>query len=192
MVLGAVVMVAAGWLARGWSPMGPVEWLVVVAMVLAGLVLIAASVLVLQMTSEGDESTATGAEPTENGHEFEIDDDLAAELALSPVRKLCNLILLSAVNKSATELHIERDADSCSVWYEIDGEYHCEMKPPLRLHDQIIEEFASFGSVGPRDLSKRSAMFGMQIGDGRQFAFRLYVMAGRFGDKLVVTLEGES
>ena len=57
--------------------------------------------------------------------------DLAKAAEDAPVVKLCNLILVDAIKKGASDIHIE--PYSIRVRYRIDGSLYEVMRPPLNL-----------------------------------------------------------
>src|SRR5450631_2573597 len=60
-----------------------------------------------------------------------LDLERAADDA--PVVKLCNHILLSAIQKGASDIHVEPYEKSYRVRYRVDGVLHEEMSPPVKL-----------------------------------------------------------
>jgi type IV pilus assembly protein PilB len=54
------------------------------------------------------------------------------------VVKLVNLILLDAIKKGASDIHIEPYEKEFRVRYRIDGVLYEVMKPPLKLKNAII------------------------------------------------------
>src|SRR5215467_1291327 len=55
----------------------------------------------------------------------------------APVVKLCNLILINAIKKNASDIHIEPYEKSYRVRYRIDGVLYEEMHPPLKLRAAV-------------------------------------------------------
>ncbi|RYG73230.1 type II secretion system protein GspE, partial [bacterium] len=53
----------------------------------------------------------------------------------APVVRLCNMILLNAIKKGASDIHIEPYEKKFRVRYRVDGVLIEEMTPPLRLKD---------------------------------------------------------
>ena len=63
--------------------------------------------------------------------------DLENQAGEAPVVKLCNAILLSAIKKKASDIHVEPYEKSFRVRFRIDGILHEEMRPPLKLRNAI-------------------------------------------------------
>src|SRR5260370_40012114 len=59
--------------------------------------------------------------------------DLENQAGEAPVVKLCNAILLSAIKKKASDIHIEPYEKSFRVRFRIDGILQEEILPPLKL-----------------------------------------------------------
>ncbi len=72
-------------------------------------------------------------------HEGEEIDVVELEKAAedAPVVKLVNLILIDAIKKGASDIHIEPYEKAFRVRYRIDGVLHEEMKPPMKLKNAI-------------------------------------------------------
>jgi len=63
--------------------------------------------------------------------------DLEKSTEDAPVVKLVNLILIDAIKKNASDIHIEPYEKEFRVRYRIDGVLYEVMKPPLRLKNAI-------------------------------------------------------
>jgi len=64
-----------------------------------------------------------------------------------PVPMLVNAILLSALEKGATEILVHRIAGTSRIDLVIDGTAHEELRPPDLLHDPIVRRLAVMGSL---------------------------------------------
>ena len=64
-------------------------------------------------------------------------DDLLAGSADAPVAHYVNLILLEAVKRGASDIHIEPFADALAVRYRIDGLLYGQPSPPRRLEGAL-------------------------------------------------------
>lgn len=64
--------------------------------------------------------------------------DLAAAVESAPVVKLVNSILLEAVQRRVSDVHIEPYEKELRVRYRIDGILHEVMRPPYRMRKAII------------------------------------------------------
>ncbi|MEP7118629.1 MAG: ATPase, T2SS/T4P/T4SS family, partial [Acidobacteriota bacterium] len=69
-------------------------------------------------------------------------DEISAEALTrqgeeAPVIKLVNVILMSAISKGASDIHVEPYEKEYRVRYRIDGLLHNVMSPPLKMKDAI-------------------------------------------------------
>ena len=73
--------------------------------------------------------------------EFEEDInvlDLEKSAGEAPVVKLVNLILIDAIRKNASDIHVEPYEKQLRIRYRIDGILYEVMKPPVKLKAAII------------------------------------------------------
>ena len=63
----------------------------------------------------------------------------------APVVRLVNMMLLNAIKKGASDIHIEPYEKKFRVRYRIDGVLAEEMTPPLKLRNAIIEPHQDHG-----------------------------------------------
>src|SRR5207237_6759772 len=87
----------------------------------------------LEQIDLGDDSNV---EVIAEGEEISA-DDLAMQGEEAPVIKLVNVILLSAIQKGASDIHIEPYEKELRVRYRIDGILYNIMAPPLKFRDAI-------------------------------------------------------
>lgn len=78
--------------------------------------------------------------------------DLERESGEAPVIKLCNAILLNAIKKRASDIHVEPYEKQIRVRYRIDGVLHEEMHPPLKLKNAIASRLKIMASL---DIAER-------------------------------------
>ena len=78
--------------------------------------------------------------------------DLENQAGEAPVVKLCNAILLSAIKKKASDIHVEPYEKSFRVRFRIDGILQEEMRPPLKLRNAIISRVKIMASL---DIAER-------------------------------------
>lgn len=124
----------------------------------------------------------------------EVDDefdvlDSQAEAEQAPVVKLCNLILLNAINKGASDIHIEPYEKAYRVRYRIDGVLHQEMTPPLKLKNAITSRMKIMATL---DIAERrlpqDGRIKLRIGKNREMDFRVSTLPTLFGEKIVMRL----
>ncbi len=125
---------------------------------------------------------------TEEDDDFNLVDS-EKESAQAPVVKLCNLILLNAINKGASDIHIEPYERKYRVRYRIDGVLHEEMTPPLKLKNAITSRLKIMSNL---DIAERrlpqDGRIKLKMGKGREMDFRVSSLPTLFGEKIVLRL----
>lgn len=120
-----------------------------------------------------------------------LDLEKAAEDA--PVIRLVNLILLDAIRKGASDIHIEPYEKSMRVRYRIDGVLYEVMKPPYKLKNSITSRLKVMSKL---DIAERrlpqDGRIKLRIGRDREMDFRVSVLPCLFGEKTVLRLLDKS
>lgn len=121
--------------------------------------------------------------------EHSIDEaDLAASAGESPVIKLVNFIIFSAVRESASDIHIEPDENKLRVRFRVDGGLYEKTTPPYHLLPAIVSRIKIMASL---DISERrvpqDGAITIRI-DNRQIDLRVSTMPGKFGEKVVMRI----
>ncbi|HKU39744.1 MAG TPA: type IV-A pilus assembly ATPase PilB [Polyangiales bacterium] len=132
-----------------------------------------------------DEEEIEFAEDDLDGESIDI-EKLSAD---APVIRLCNAILLSAIKKGASDIHMEPYEKVLRVRYRIDGVLHDEMHPPLKLKNAISSRFKIMASL---DISERrlpqDGRIKLKLGKGREMDFRVNALPTIWGEKIVMRL----
>ena len=120
-----------------------------------------------------------------------VDLEKAAEDA--PVVKLVNLILVDAIKKGASDIHIEPYEKEFRVRYRIDVMLHVVMKPPVKLKNAISSRVKIMSEL---DIAERrlpqDGRIKLRIGKGREMDYRVSVCPTLFGEKIVMRLLDKS
>src|SRR4051794_3507942 len=115
--------------------------------------------------------------------------DLEKSASDAPVVKLCNHILLQAINKGASDIHIEPYEKSYRVRYRIDGVLREEMQPPAKLKAALSSRLKIMAHL---DIAERrlpqDGRIKLKIGGGKEMDFRVSVLPTLFGEKIVMRL----
>ncbi len=115
--------------------------------------------------------------------------DLENQAGEAPVVKLCNAILLSAIKKKASDIHVEPYEKSLRVRFRIDGILQEEMRPPLKLRNAITSRLKIMASL---DIAERrlpqDGRIKLKIGGNREMDFRVSVLPTLYGEKIVMRL----
>ncbi len=120
--------------------------------------------------------------------------DLERASGEAPVIKLCNLILLNAIKKRASDIHIEPYEKLFRVRYRIDGVLYEEQPPlPLKLKNAVISRIKIMSNL---DISERrlpqDGRIKLKIGKDKEMDFRVSVLPTLFGEKIVLRLLDKS
>jgi type IV pilus assembly protein PilB len=107
----------------------------------------------------------------------------------APVVRLVNMMLLNAIKKGASDIHIEPYEKTLRVRYRIDGVLNEEMTPPLKLKNAITSRLKIMASL---DIAERrlpqDGRIKLKLGKGREMDFRVSVLPTIWGEKVVLRL----
>jgi len=111
----------------------------------------------------------------------------------APVVRLVNMILLNAIKKGASDIHVEPYEKKLRVRYRIDGVLLEEMAPPLKLKAAIVSRLKIMSSL---DIAERrlpqDGRIKLKLGKGREMDFRVSVLPTLWGEKVVMRLLDKS
>ena len=152
----------------------------------------------LEMASRGLEelqnSLGTGADDVEVLEELqEISAEaLARQGEDAPVVRLVNVVLMSAIQKGASDIHIEPYEKELRVRYRIDGILYNIMAPPMKYRDAIVSRVKIMSKLDIAE--KRLPQDGRikirynESGEPKEIDFRVSVLPTLFGEKIVLRL----
>ena len=119
--------------------------------------------------------------------------DLERSSEEAPVVRLVNLILVDAIKKDASDIHIEPYEKSFRVRYRIDGSLYEIMNPPLKLKNAITSRVKIMSAL---DIAERrlpqDGRIKIKMGGGKEMDFRVSVLPTLFGEKIVMRLLDKS
>jgi len=119
--------------------------------------------------------------------------DLEKSSEDAPVVKLVNLILMEAIKKGASDIHIEPYEKSLRVRYRVDGVLIEQMKPPLKLKNAMSSRVKIMSSL---DIAERrlpqDGRIKLKYGKGQDMEYRVSVLPTLFGEKIVMRLLDKS
>ncbi|MFK7990132.1 MAG: type IV-A pilus assembly ATPase PilB [Sandaracinaceae bacterium] len=111
----------------------------------------------------------------------------------APVVRLCNAILLNAIKKRASDIHVEPYERKLRVRYRIDGVLHEEMSPPVKQKNAIASRLKIMSSL---DIAERrlpqDGRIKLKLGKGREMDFRVSCLPTIWGEKIVLRLLDKS
>ncbi|HEY3353486.1 MAG TPA: type IV-A pilus assembly ATPase PilB [Polyangia bacterium] len=119
--------------------------------------------------------------------------DLEKASSEAPVVRLVNAILVNAIKKGASDIHVEPYEKNFRVRYRIDGVLYEEMAPPLKLRNAITSRLKIMSNL---DIAERrlpqDGRIKLKLGKGREMDFRVSVLPTLFGEKVVMRLLDKS
>ena len=151
----------------------------------------------LEMASKGlEELQATLEDPGEVEVLEELQEISAEALAKqgedAPVVRLVNVVLMSAIQKGASDIHIEPYEKELRVRYRIDGILYNIMNPPLKLRDAISSRIKIMSKL---DIAEKRLPQDGRIkirfpdnGTVKEIDFRVSILPTLFGEKIVMRL----
>ena len=140
-------------------------------------------------------TTTCSSEFADEEVDFAIDGDDVNVLELekaaegAPVVRLVNAILLNAIKKGASDIHVEPYEKKLRVRYRVDGVLIEEMQPPLKLKNAIASRLKIMSSL---DIAERrlpqDGRIKLKMGKGKEMDFRVSVLPTIWGEKIVLRL----
>lgn len=119
--------------------------------------------------------------------------DLEKSAGEAPVVKLVNLILIDAIRKNASDIHVEPYEKQLRIRYRIDGILYEVMKPPVKLKSAIISRLKIMSNL---DIAERrlpqDGRIKMKMGRGKEMDYRVSVLPVMWGEKVVLRLLDQS
>ncbi len=110
----------------------------------------------------------------------------------APVVKLANLILVEAIKKRASDIHIEPYEHSFRVRYRMDGSLYEVMSPPKKLQAALTSRFKIMSSL---DIAERRLPQDGRIKlkvEGKEVDLRVSTLPCLFGEKIVMRILDKS
>jgi type IV pilus assembly protein PilB len=119
--------------------------------------------------------------------------ELERASADAPVVRLVNMLLLNAIRKRASDVHIEPYERKLRVRYRVDGVLNEEMTPPLKLKAALVSRLKIMSKL---DIAERrlpqDGRIKLKLGKGREMDFRVSVLPTMWGEKVVLRLLDKS
>ena len=117
---------------------------------------------------------------------------LARQGEEAPIVRLVNVLLMSAIQKGASDIHIEPYEKEMRVRYRIDGILYNVMNPPLRMKDALASRVKIMAKL---DIAEKRLPQDGRIkirfndhGVSKEIDFRVSVLPTLFGEKIVMRL----
>ncbi len=141
-----------------------------------------------ELLSEMEEIQVEGGEM----REMTIEESIR-EAGDAPVVKLVNMVVLDAIKKKASDIHVEPYEKSFRMRFRIDGVLYDVLHPPKHMQDAIVARFKVLANLDIAE--KRVPQDGrikIRMGRGREMDFRVSVLPCIFGEKVVLRLLDKS
>jgi type II secretory ATPase GspE/PulE/Tfp pilus assembly ATPase PilB-like protein len=147
---------------------------------------------VLEEASEGFTYDVVGADEADD--ETISIERLTSDEDISPIIKLVDTTIFSALERRASDIHIEAESDSVIIKYRIDGVLQAAMQPIQREHNSTI--ISRIKVMSELDISERrvpqDGRFRVRY-KGRLIDFRVSIMPTVHGENAVLrVLDKES
>jgi type IV pilus assembly protein PilB len=110
----------------------------------------------------------------------------------APVIRLVNALLLSAIQRGASDIHVESFEKEMRIRFRVDGVLQPVMSPPLKFRDAIVSRLKIMARLDiaekrlPQD-GRIKARFA-DHGSSREIDFRVSCLPTLFGEKVVLRL----
>jgi type IV pilus assembly protein PilB len=159
-----------------------------------GSVVGGSSALEMAAKSIEEMSIATGAEDVEVLQDLEeiSAESLEKQGGEAPVIKLVNVVLMSAIQKGASDIHIEPYEKEFRVRYRVDGILYNIMVPPMKMRDAITSRIKIMAKL---DIAEKRLPQDGRIkiryadnGNSKDIDFRVSCLPTLFGEKIVMRL----
>jgi type IV pilus assembly protein PilB len=145
-------------------------------------------------TKSIEEMSVSGADDVEILEDLEeiSAESLEKQGGEAPVIKLVNVVLMSAIQKGASDIHIEPYEKEFRVRYRVDGILYNIMAPPLKMRDAITSRIKIMAKL---DIAEKRLPQDGRIkiryadnGQSKDIDFRVSCLPTLFGEKIVMRL----
>ena len=135
---------------------------------------------------------AISVDSGDNDGGFDV-SELAEESEQGPIVRLCNMILVDAIKRDASDIHIEPYEKDFRVRYRIDGVLYEVMKPPIQLKNAVVSRVKIMSKL---DIAERrlpqDGRIKLKLGEGKEMDYRVSCLPTLFGEKIVLRLLDKS
>jgi type IV pilus assembly protein PilB len=148
----------------------------------------------LEMAAKSIEEMSLGGEDVEVLDDLEeiSAESLEKQSGEAPVIKLVNVVLMSAIQKGASDIHIEPYEKEFRVRYRVDGILYNIMAPPMKMRDAITSRIKIMSKL---DIAEKRLPQDGRIkirfadnGRSKDIDFRVSCLPTLFGEKIVMRL----
>ena len=140
--------------------------------------------IIREMEAEDEDELSMAAE----AEKIDV-NDLTKQTEEAPVVRLVNMILVDAVKRQASDIHIESYEKDFRVRYRMDGVLYEIMRPPMRFRNAITSRLKIMAEL---DIAERrlpqDGRIRMVMGQKKEVDFRVSVLPCLFGEKIVLRI----
>ena len=119
--------------------------------------------------------------------------DLEKASSAKPIIRLVNQILIDAIDRKASDIHVECYEKEFRVRFRVDGDLVEVVKPPMKVKMGLISRLKIMANL---DIAEhripQDGRIKIKIKDGREMDFRVSVLPCVFGEKVVMRLLDKS
>src|SRR5216684_2507936 len=163
----------------------------------AAVVVAATGPSALDAASSGLEELQASLEEPEDVEVLEDLAEISAEALAkqgseAPIVRMVNVLLMSAIQQGASDIHIEPYEKELRVRYRVDGILYNIMNPPLKVRDALSSRIKIMAKLDIAE--KRLPQDGRikirynENGASKEIDFRVSVLPTLFGEKIVMRL----
>ena len=120
--------------------------------------------------------------------ERQVEDivDLEAAAEDSPVIRMVNYLIFTAVREGASDIHIEPDENVVRIRFRVDGRLYEKMHVPLKIHPALVSRVKIMASldISERRLPQDGGIHVLM--EGRPVDLRVSTLNGKNGEKVVI------
>ncbi|MFL6207496.1 MAG: type IV-A pilus assembly ATPase PilB [Pyrinomonadaceae bacterium] len=138
-----------------------------------------------------DEDAAKDVQVIDEDDEIDV-SSLTRMSEDAPVVRLVNVLMVDALSRGASDIHIEPYEKELRIRFRIDGVLYDVMHPPLRLRDALISRIKIMSKL---DISEKRLPQDGRIkiklrheGRSRELDFRVSTLPTLFGEKVVLRI----
>lgn len=115
-------------------------------------------------------------------------DDVLRLAEEEPIVKLVNNIIITAVRKKASDIHLEPFETKCRLRYRIDGVAHEETSFPHKIYNSMIARLKIMSKLDVTETRKPQDGRIKMLIDNREIDFRVSILPVVYGEKAVLRI----
>ncbi len=110
------------------------------------------------------------------------------EVEEAPIVKFVNYIIMDALKKRASDIHIEPYEDFLRIRFRIDGVLHEVMNPPLKIKNALVSRIKIMSNLNIAEKRlPQDGRFKLKVKD-REVDFRVSTLPTIYGEKVVIRI----